>query len=451
MNDLFEIARSGLLAAQQKSTVTSNNVANADTPGYSRERVNLEPAFETVNGVSKGLGVKTGEVVRMRDTLVDKQLKIKNNELGGLNTRSKVYNQLEALMITGSGNDLDKNISDLFNSFSDLANNPQESNLRNVVLSKAKTLVNKFHSMSSGMDQIQQSTKNEIGSVIDKVNSLLKDLSNTNTSIAQSSAVNKSDNTSKDLQTQKLSELSKLVDFTTSTDQTGALQIRIGGMLVLNGSDVSTIKEEVAKPGDKINLRLNNGKLLDVNNGQLAAGLNMVNNVIPDLKNNLNTLSAKLVQKVNQVHISGYGLADNVQRNFFDPTDTTAANITINPDILNHPENIAASSVAGEAGNNNNALNMVNLRDQSVIKNGTFYQNALALISKPGTTLSTVNSDIETTQSAQHMLQNQQDNVSGVNLDEELSNLIKFQNAYQASAKVIAAGKQMYDTLLNIA
>ena len=80
----------------------------------------------------------------------------------------------------------------------------------------------------------------------------------------------------------------------------------------------------------------------------------------------------------------------------------------------------------------------------------TFFQNALGLRSEPGITLSSIKSEIQTKQSAQQMLQNQQDSVSGVNLDEELSKLIKFQNAYQASAKVMVAGKQMYDTLLNM-
>lgn len=449
MNDLFEIAKSGLLAAQQKSTVTANNIANADTPGYSQERVNLEPVFYNRNGVSTGLGVKTGDVVRVRDNLVDKQLQTKNSELGGLNTKSKIYGELQSLMITNSGNDLDKNITSFFNSFSDLANNPQDNSLRNAVLSNAKTLVDKFHSLSSGMDQIQQATQTDVGGIVTKINSILQDLAQTNTSIAQSNDINKSDNTSKDLQTQKLSDLSKLVNFTTSTDQTGALEIRIGGMIVLDGSHASTINQGATDPGGKINIRLNSGKLLDVQDGQLAADIKMANDVIPGLKDQLNNLASKIVKEVNQVHSAGYGLADNVQRNFFESTKTLASNIQINQDILNNPENIAASSVAGQAGNNQNALNMVNLRNKAVINGENFYQSALSLISSPGTTLSTIKSDIQTKQSAQQMLQNQQDSVSGVNIDEELSKMIKFQNAYQASAKVIVAGKQMFDALLN--
>jgi len=450
MKDLFEIARSGLIASQKNSTVTANNIANADTPGYSRQRVNLQPVDYNINGSSMGLGVKAGDVVRVRDGLIDKQIQLKNQELGGLNANSRIYGQLESLFITKSGGDLDKNISDFFNSFSDLANNPQDINLRNVILSNSQTLVNKFHSLGNGLNQIKDETQNDTGNIINKINSLLKDIAETNISIAHSHAVGKSDNTSKDLQTQKLNDLSKLIDFNTTTDNNGALEIRIGGLLVLSGSHASSIKPEITDPGSKMNLRLDNGKLLNVQKGQLASEVKMINNVIPDLQTKLDNLASNIVQNVNQVHTSGYGLNDSVQRNFFDPSKTTAATIQINQDIQTHPGDIAASSVAGEAGNNQNALGLVNLRDKNVMNGKTFFQNALGLISEPGITLSSIKSEIQTKQSAQQMLQNQQDSVSGVNLDEELSKLIKFQNAYQASAKVMVAGKQMYDTLLNM-
>lgn len=450
MNDIFEIARNGLLSAKQTTSVIAHNIANADTPGYTREQVVLQPVGYHANGTSYGMGVNVADVQRMRNDLIDSQIRQKEQELGSLSTKSTIYNQIQSLFVTDSGSDLDTNIGDLFNSFSTLSTNPQDNTLRNAVISSAQTLVNKFHSLSNGLEKTSQATIKDAHDVVTRVNTLLKDLAAINGSISRSHADGKTDNNSKDLQVQKLDELSKLVNFDTSTDNNGALEIRIGGMLVLSGNQASSIKTETALPNGQMKLRMDNGKLLDVKGGQLAADIEMVNKTIPDLSNGLDQIASALVQQVNTVHKSGYGLADNVSRNFFDPSKTTAATIQLNSDILNNPENIAASSAQGEAGNGDNATKLVALRDAPVLNGKSLLEGAIQLISKPGTELSSVQSEAKTKDSVRQMLANQQDSIAGVNVDEELSNLIKFQNAYQASAKVLNVGQQMYDTLLKM-
>ncbi len=450
MNDIFEIARNGLLSAKQTTSVIAHNIANADTPGYTREQVVLQPLGYHANGTSYGMGVNVADVQRMRNDLIDNQIRQKEQELGSLSTKSTIYNQIQSLFVTDSGSDLDANISNLFNSFSTLSTNPQDNTLRNTVISSAQTLTNKLHSLSNGLEKTSQATVKDANNVVTQVNSLLRDLAEINGSIARSNADGQSDNNSKDLQVQKLDKLSKLVNFDTGTDNNGALEIRISGMLVLSGTQASSIKTEMSQPGSQMKLRLDNGKLLDVNDGQLAADIQMVNTTIPDLSSGLDQIASTLVQQVNSVHKSGYGLADNVSRNFFDPSKTTAATIQLNPDILNNPENIAASSASGEAGNGDNATKLVALRDAPVLNGKSLLEGAVQLISKPGAELSSVQSETQTKDSVRQMLVNQQDSIAGVNIDEELSNLIKFQNAYQASAKVLNAGQQMYDSLLKI-
>lgn len=450
MNDIFEIAKSGLLAAQQSTSVTANNISNANTPGYSREQAVLQPVGYNSNNQSVGLGVNVTDVRRMRNDLLDTQIRQQDQEIGSLSTQSDIYNQIQSLFVTDSGSDLDANIGDFFNSISDLSANPQDNTLRNTVISKAQALTNQFHSLSNGLQNTSDQTLKDAGNVVDQINSLLGDLAEINGPITRSNADGKSDNNSKDLQTQKLNQLSKLVNFTTSTDNNGGLEIRIGGMLALSGNHASTIKMEGSQPGSQIKLRLDNGKLLDVNNGQLAADIQMINKTIPGLSSQLDQMASTLVQQVNTAHKAGYGLDDTVQRDFFDPTKTSASTIQISSDILNNPDNIAASSAPNEPGNGDNATNLVDVRDAPVLNGKSLIQSAVQLISQPGTELSSVQSEMQTKNSIQQMLSNQQDSVAGVNIDEELSNLIKFQNAYQASAKVLSAGEQMYNALLNI-
>jgi len=168
------------------------------------------------------------------------------------------------------------------------------------------------------------------------------------------------------------------------------------------------------------------------------------------MEQHLNNMAKTLVKQVNKIHSSGYGLNDSVQRNFFNNANTTAKNISINKTLLNNPGDIAASSMPGEAGNNNIAIQLSKLQNKKVLNGQTLGTNAISMMSKPGNRITELKSQIKTQKSAKELLFNQQQSQSGVNIDNQLTNLIKYQNAYQASAKVLTAGRQMSNALLSI-
>lgn len=450
MRTLFEISKSGLHSAERSLSVTSNNLVNADTPGYSRQRVDTAPAGQQLRGLHAGLGVNITNISRLRNDLADIQLTQKRQELGFMNEKSKIFEQLEASLASDSGGDLDVRIGKLFDTFSELSNDPQDYSVRNNLVAEALQLTEKMGDMNRSLDRVSDESRVMVNHSIEQVNDMLRDLATLNKSITTSQAMGSPDHASLDKQVQKLEELAKLVDIETVTAKNGSLEIRIGGVQVLSEDTFRKILPDNDDVAKTFGLRLENGTSVNTAGGKLAAGIHMYEKEIPDLKSRLDQIAETLVTEINNRHMQGYGLEDDVQRDFFDPGFTTAADIQVNEEILNNHGHIAASSEDGEAGNGNIATSIAELRNERIIDGRKIVDYAVNLISDPGTKLSQLRAAAETRDSEIRMLEVQQEREAGVNIDEEMSLLIKYQNAYQGAARVMQAAQQMYDTLLSI-
>lgn len=450
MKEIFEIAKRGLFAANMANNTIAQNVSNVNTPGYSRQRVDLEAQAYRRYGFSIGAGVNVKNIVRLHDNLLDVQIQHKETELGDLNERSRVNEQMESVLVSDAGGDLDVRIGAFFNTFSDLSADPQDYNLRNILISKAQTLTHTFHDINSGLKSIEQKTVEQTNNTIKEVNSLLKQISSLNDSLVRGKASGKADLNSKDLQSEKLKELSNLVDIQSNTAENGSIEVRIGGVLLVDGKQVRTLDKKYDAATHTFDVLLSNGKKLDIESGKLGAGMDMIKQEIPAISDKLNDIAQTLVEQVNKIHQQGFGLNGSTNVNFFDPGGTTAESIQLKDAIIQDPDKIATSDKNGEPGNNKNALKILDLRDANVLGGRSLLDQTVELISKPGVKLIDLSSSIQTQESSRQLLLNQQENVSGVNIDEEMSNLIRFQNAYQASARVLRTGQEMYDTLLSL-
>ncbi len=451
MRSIFDISKSGLFAAQKSLDATSHNIANANTPGYTRQRTDLSAEVLRKNGFLIGRGVSVDVVQRLRNELTDQQIRLKENELGDLKERERIYQQIESVMTSVSGSDMDLALNDFFNSFSEMANDPQDKNLRNVVISKTQTLIDKFQNTSSDLTDIKDRVFDSARVKVDRVNSILKNLADVNADVARSEASGRPALHSKDQQTQLMSELSGLLEIDEKYNDDGSVEVRIDGIVVLNANEFKELQAESDPGNGTFDLVMaENGRELDPGSGSLKADIHMYEQGIPEMTGSLDKIAEAVVENINAVHSTGYGLEDGTTRNFFDPSNTTAGSISINPDIVAEPNHIAASSVPGESGNNDIALQLSDIKNLAVLDGDTLNNNTIQMLSRPGFRLNELGQNIESKESAMNMLVNQQQSESGVNIDEELSNLIKYQNAYQASAKVMNVGQSMYDTLLGL-
>ena len=454
MKSIFEIAKSGLQSSERSLSVTSNNIINADTPGYSRQRVEKSPQGVQLDGSYLGLGVRIDDVVRLRDEMNDMILNQKQQDMGYLDRKADIYEKLEATMVSDYGTDLDSQVSGLFDNFSDLASNPQDVSVRNNLVSETQQFVSKLHETSRNIDQNSELVRDFAGKTLDAINGLLGNINDLNDSIQQAQAKGQPDHGSLDKRVERMNELSKLVDFESRVTETGAVRIQIDGLSVVDENRAYTIRSEVDDVNKKFRLRLDNGHLIEPEGGKIGAEIEMFEEGIPELKKKLDTLASTVVKEFNALHNTGYGLDDGVQRNFFNPTGTTANDIQLNQQIVDNTNHIAASSVAGEAGNGEVASQLADLRNQKLIGDNGNTQKltdyTVGVISKPGLELSALNTTIEARDSEIQMLKRQQEETAGVNIDEELSRMIKFQNAYQGAAKVMSSAQKMYDTLISL-
>lgn len=450
MNQLLNIGKTGLLAQSQAINTTAHNIANANTEGFSRQRVNFSPLAFTRNGQSIGNGVSVEEIQRLRNNLIDEQLQQKQSELGDLEERSKILNQLQSILSTGGDGDLDKLMSRFFDSFTQLASQPENAAFRDEVIFSADNLTKKFNSLNTDLLQAQDGLVSGTREQLVQINGILKDLAQLNTNFARNAASRASDNNSLDLQTQKLNELSQLVDFSLTRDQLGAVELRIGGVLMVQGDRSFSLSAEIDPGNSTFRLRTSNGVQLDNVGGVFGAQVDAFTESIPNLIADLDNLTQTLVERVNQLHRDGYGLTNTTGLAFFNPDNLRAGTISLNQVVVDDPRLIATANQPNSPGNNIAAVAIAGVAEEVLVGNRTLLNFALSIPADVGTQLNSVNAAIQTVSSTQQLLFNQQESVSGVNIDEELANLIKFQNAYQANARVIATADELFDSLLAI-
>ncbi|MEX0723677.1 MAG: flagellar hook-associated protein FlgK [Gracilimonas sp.] len=450
MRNLLEISKSGLKSAERSLSVTSNNIINADTPGYSRQRIEKSPNGMQMPGYHAGLGVNIEGLTRMRNEMNDVLMNQKQQDMSFMQGQAKVYEQLEAVVVTDSGNDLELNISKVMDGFSELSSDPQDMSVRNSLVSDAQELTGKFKDLDRNIERISELTRESAGKNVDDINSIIREINSLNKSIEQGEAAGNSDNTSLDMRVAKMEDLSKLIDYESQVTDTGGVEIRVGGVTLLDSKNAQTIRAEIDDINKGFTLRLNSGKTITANGGELGAEIEMYTKQIPDMANKLDRIASTLVEEVNQIHSSGYGLNDDTSRNFFDTTGTSASEIKLNAAMIFDPANVAASSNDAEAGNGEIAAQIAELRNERLIDGRKIIDSSIELISSPGVKLQNLNSQIVARDSELNMLKTQQEREAGVNIDEELSLMIQYQNAYQGAAKVMSAAQNMYDTLIGL-
>ena len=304
MNRLFEISKSGLASAQRSLTVTSNNIVNADSPGYTRQRVDKMPVGLNTGMTSIGLGVNISTATRLRNDMNDVLTNQKRQEFGFMNYKSQVYERLQATMTTDSGGDLDVRISRFFDMFSELANDPQDISVRNSLISEAQQLTSKFMNIDQSLSDTGELVADTALTTITDINNLLRDIQALNESVVQSTHRGAVDSTSLDIRVKKLEELAQLVDFTQMNANSGAVEIRIGGIRVLDDEHILELRSEVSPNDQQFKVRAAGGTIIDIKGGELGAQIDMYTNNIPDFRSKLDELANTLVTEINSIHSS---------------------------------------------------------------------------------------------------------------------------------------------------
>jgi flagellar hook-associated protein 1 FlgK len=338
LSDVFGISVSALQAFQQAINVVSNNVANASTPGYDRETVNLTEALPQSNGTTTiGAGVLVSGISRTYNQAAASQLNTSQSSLGQLNALQNYSTQIDNLFGTTVGG-LSTTLQSFYSAFSDVANNPTSTASRQALLGDAQNVASSFQNASGDLNSLNADVNNHITQDVTQINSIAASISTLNAQIVVGTASGGSSppNELLDQRDQLVSNLSQLVGVTTTTDANGSLNVFIGNgqPLVLQGqvTKLVTLPNQFNASQLEVGTTATSVPLSnDITSGDLGGLLAARNQVINPALNQLGQVATAFSQTVNAQQGDGLDLSGNLGANIFSvgaPQATASASNT---------------------------------------------------------------------------------------------------------------------------
>lgn len=549
-----------MAAAQVQLDVTGNNIANVNTPGFSRQRAILQERFPALIAAGPlGRGVDVANIQRIRDAFLDQAYQQQAPNLGSSSVQTQYFNLLEDVFLEPTENGFGTRLDRFFDALSDFANNVESPPVREALLSEAQAMAGSLNGLIGRFDQLRTNANEEVRNIVPEINSLADRIVDLNRQIRLAEGGGANASGLRDQRGVLVDQLSNLINITTREDSSGQLHVQIGAQVLVGPSgarDIVAFRNPALDPerNDLVELRfVDDNSLVDVTNGEVFGALQIRDEVIPELDAEIDQIAAALIEQLNAIQSQGNG-TQNISGNItstnnvtgagtalvsaglpftvtpgtFDvvvydntgaPTTTTvtitntttlndlatalnaipnfsasvsgqqitlganagftfsfandssnvlpalgingfftgrdARSIALNPDLEANPEWITSSFSDDvlNTGDNAAALQMAALRTALVMDSDTatisdFYQTVVAglgIDSRAASDSQAVDEQFLLN------LEARRQEVSGVNLDEEVTNLMLYQRAYEASARVINVTDRMLDALFSIA
>ncbi|MEJ2099978.1 MAG: flagellar hook-associated protein FlgK [Desulfobacterales bacterium] len=460
MSDIYgvmSLAGQALMTQQQAISVTGHNIANVNTPGYSRQRLKMitnTPSDSAVGMMGNGVSGETIE--RIYDRFLNAQITEENQALGRWDAQKDSVELVEMIFNEVEGSGLNDAMSKFWDAWQSLANNPAGTTERQILVTASQTLTATFNQLNADLFQTQQDLDLAIQGTVADINRLSQQIADLNQKIISSEVGSSSANDYRDQRELVLKELSELIDINDFEDATGAVSVlAAGGRPLVSGSQFWQLSTEtnvdglqdvvwVDAAGNTTNITA------DISGGKLKGYLEVRDGIIDDYLNRLDTLAQTLITDVNTIHQSGFGLDGSTLLDFF--IGTGARDMEVNPAIVGNLDSIAAASdVLTIPGDNRKAIEIANLQYQLTMGGTQSYNDYYsAIVRDVGNEVLKSEASYNHQSDMMTQLENQRESVSGVSLDEEMVNLLKFQNAYTAAAKLITAADEMMQTILQM-
>jgi len=450
----IELGKRALLTHQLSLQTVGHNIANVNTPGFSRQRVTTVSCYPEYNANGMiGTGVMATDIRQVRDLFLGAQFRQSNKSLGQWTNKARTLSQIEAMFAEPGDTSLSSLLNDFWDSWSELSTDASSVSSRVAIVEQTSLLVNGFHNLADQLYRLQDALDSDIVGLTDGVNQIAKEIARLNHEIKRSELGSVNANDLRDARDSLVDELSRIIDVNTREDKNGELTVYIGAMTLVGGDNALAI--EVTEVNDDGHLRHDlvwqGGSVSLKNlNGQLKGLLDSRDVTIPAYLGQLDRIAKHLIEEVNTLHRSGYGLDGRTGLDFFDPRFTRAATMEINGSIIDSPSRIAASA-SGEEGDNTIALAVAALREERFTGDGSMTINDLydAMIGTLGIEAHEATSFADSYELLLQQIDNARQSVQGVSLDEEMANMVKHQHAYDAAARVITAVDAALDTVIS--
>jgi flagellar hook-associated protein 1 FlgK len=438
----LETAKRALLAQQLRLGVLSHNIANATTPGFSRQRVLLETTHpqNLVRG-TLGTGVMVAQIRRHRDPFFDAQSRNEMGLLGQYAARSTSLLQVDSAIGEPGDAGLSAHLSSFWKSWHDLANHPRESSARAAVQGTGRALADAFRFVHSRLSQVETAINQKLALQAGDVNRLADELADLNRSIFSAESTGHEANDLRDRRDLLAEELSRLTGATAVVDSTGRMNVRLGGRFLVDRDVTNALAIDQGIPAGSPQLMWADSTRRVAGLGGELGGLLTSRDDLIAARSELDQLALAIINQVNTHHDDGSGTL-----NFF--TGTGAADIELTTSIDNDSGLIRAGS--GASGDNSIALAIAGLDSatMSALSDVSAGQYLASLVGRVGAQARMAVDLAETQSQVLQQVENQRQAISGVALDEEAAELMVAQRAFQAAAKVIDTLDSMLEVVI---
>jgi flagellar hook-associated protein 1 FlgK len=443
LNTSLLIGMQALDASQAALTASANNIANANTAGYTEEVAQLSENQESVSsaGVTGG-GVTLDGLQSIRNELLNMQIQQQTSLQSSANQQSSSLQQVQTLFTT-SGDDIASTLTSLSSSLAALSANPSSSATQQAVLSAGQNLADAFNTTAQGLTTAQASSDSQVTQTVAQINTLSQQIASLNQQLSQTATTANNGGTVEDQRDEAVQQLSALTGISITQSNDGEDITTGNGTPLVMGSQSFSLQTTTGSDGFQQVLDSNGNNITStIQGGTLGGAIQMRDQVIPGYLSQLNTLASQFATSFNAAQAQGFDSTGAAGQNFFTvpaSTSDAASGISV---ALTSGSQIAISS-DGSAGSNGNVANLSAAIANTLPSGQTAASAYAGLVFQVGNDAS--NASTQSTAIGANLLQltNQQSSSSGVNIDDETSNLIRFQTAYEAGARIVSTIQQL--------
>lgn len=472
--EILEIGKQGMDANRQALATTSNNIANANTPGFSRQRAVLSTNEQPPQGQVHLAGVNVSQTIRIHDRFVQNQIVDESHLLGMAQARAQGMKRVES-MVHNDAYRVGDLLNNFFNDFRELSANPEVNALRSNVTFSAKEAVNGFRSLHGNLTALKEDLDMQIGVAVENVNTLAKEVADLNGKITHFRSKGEAPLELLDRRDAAVREIAKKLGFQDSTDGQEHVNLSAGGIGVLvNGTTFNELvvmrtPEKGNKSAGSVDIFVRDGSGLReatnfLTDGEIGGMLHVRDEVINPTIKHLDAIAYNFAQNVNEVHREGVGSDGLKGRDMFkmpEKMESAASLIDVSDDIKKNASSVAVGAIPDSPGDNRIALAIAELQNTPALSDeplaGDSGPNRQTFNESLNTLVGRVAVQVEHEEHLQrhqeaivNQLENYRQSVSGVNLDEEAVSMMQYQAVFNASAKAMKVGDELLQTILRI-
>ncbi len=459
---MMDIGKRSMMNSQTALQTVSHNIANKSTEGYSRQRVDLVTAPPVVEGrLQLGMGNRAATVSRTNNPYLEKQLQKEQGMLGFHQGRSEALSRVEQVYNEQQNKGLNQYITDFFNAFRELANNPEGITSRQIVKEAADSMCKDFQRVHNQLIDVQKDLDEGIKHQVVEINKMTEEISQLNAQIASVENQGANANDQRDRRDLLLKKLNEKVDIKWAESTTGIVNVTTAGNAILvSGFDNQELSVTENEKGRTQVLYKYSPSVPDFNitdritGGTIGGAIDVRDSTVEDLKRSNDLMALTIATEVNKAHMSGFDRNGDMGVPFFTGVNEEmppGAAIQVNQEIARDVGLVASAYKPNAIGDNSVALVISQLQNRDIMGNGASiddYYNSQ--VGKIGVITQRAAKSKETQENNFNQLNNLRESISGVSLDEETTKMLEFQKSFDASARIIRTADELFETVLNL-